>query len=65
MIDNSVGPAMAARLGASLPAELIDRLIPYLTAELLGGLADLATDLHLRPMVSRGGGQHAITLADI
>jgi hypothetical protein len=65
VINNDVGSVVAARLGASLPAELVERLTPYLTAELLCGLADLAVDLHLRPLVRRGGWQHAVTLADI
>jgi hypothetical protein len=62
---NDVAAAMAERLGASLPPELIERLAPYLSAELLGGLAELAADLHRRPLPRGGGGQHAVTLADI
>jgi hypothetical protein len=62
MINNSVAPAMVARLGAAVAAE---RLAPHLTAELPRGLADLAVDRHPLPLTSRGGRQPAVTFADI
>jgi hypothetical protein len=63
--ENSVAPAMIARLGAAVPADLVEQLTPYLTTELLRGLADLAVDLDLRSATPGGGRQHAVTFADI
>jgi hypothetical protein len=65
MISTDVTSAVSARLGASLPAGLIESLGPYLSVELLGDLADLAVDLHVRRPAATGRGQHAVTFADI
>jgi hypothetical protein len=68
MIMTCTPPALAAvaeRLGLVLPSELLDRLLPYLTPELVGGIAELALDPATAEPGRRGGCQHALTLGDI
>lgn len=55
--------AIADRLGRALPGELRAALTPYLTPELMRGVANIAVDSGSTPL--GGGRQHAFSLDDI